>query len=93
MKAVVATFNQEKALVGAFSVLTNLRMELFQALLVHSLLVTSRSFPRTSQDDSLWRTPPGSDSGLSLWASFAFLHWKISQILLFLELSTENINV
>ena len=32
MKAVVAAFNQEKALVGAFSVLTNLRMELFQAL-------------------------------------------------------------
>ena len=30
----VAAFNQEKALVGAFSVLTNLRMELFQALLV-----------------------------------------------------------
>ena len=32
VKAVVAAFNQEKALVGAFSVLTNLRMELFQAL-------------------------------------------------------------
>ena len=32
MKAVVAAFNQEKALVGAFSVLTNPRMELFQAL-------------------------------------------------------------
>ena len=32
MKAVVAAFNQEKALVGTFSVLTNLRMELFQAL-------------------------------------------------------------
>ena len=32
MKAVVAAFNQEKALVGAFSLLTNLRMELFQAL-------------------------------------------------------------
>ena len=32
MKVVVAAFNQEKALVGAFSVLTNLRMELFQAL-------------------------------------------------------------
>ena len=32
MKAVVAAFNQEKALVGAFSVLTNLRMEIFQAL-------------------------------------------------------------
>ena len=32
MKAVVAAFNQEKALVGAFSVITNIRMELFQAL-------------------------------------------------------------
>ena len=33
MKAVVAAINQEKALVGAFSVITNLRMELFEALL------------------------------------------------------------
>ena len=32
MKAVVAAFNQEKALVGAFSVITNLRMDLFGAL-------------------------------------------------------------
>ena len=32
MKAVVAAFNQEKALLGAFSVITNLRMELFEAL-------------------------------------------------------------
>ena len=32
MKAVVAAFNQEKALVGAFSVITNLWMELFEAL-------------------------------------------------------------
>ena len=32
VKAVVAAFNKEKALVGAFSVITNLRMELFQAL-------------------------------------------------------------
>ena len=32
MKALVGAFNQEKALVGAFSVLTNLRMELFQGL-------------------------------------------------------------
>ena len=32
MKAVVAAFNQEKALVGAFSVITNLRMELFEPL-------------------------------------------------------------
>ena len=32
MKAVVAAFNQEKALVGALSVITNLRMDLFEAL-------------------------------------------------------------
>ena len=31
MKAVVAAFNQEKALVGAFSVITNLWIELFEA--------------------------------------------------------------
>ena len=37
VKAVVAAFNQEKALVGAFSrfsVITNLRMELFEALVM-----------------------------------------------------------
>ena len=33
MKAVVAAFNQEKALVGAFSVITNFWMDLFEALL------------------------------------------------------------
>ena len=32
MKALLGSFNQEKALVGAFSVITNLRMDLFQAL-------------------------------------------------------------
>ena len=41
MKAVVAAFNQEKALVGAFSVITNLRMELFEAL-VTWLVVAGR---------------------------------------------------
>ena len=34
VKAVVASFNQEKALVGAFSGITNLRMELFEALVL-----------------------------------------------------------
>ena len=29
VKAVVSAFNQEKALVGAFSVITNLRIDLF----------------------------------------------------------------
>ena len=33
MKAVVAAFNQEKAL-GAFSVVMNLRMEVFEALIL-----------------------------------------------------------
>ena len=32
MKSLVGAFNQEKALVGAFFVITNLRLELFQAL-------------------------------------------------------------
>ena len=36
MKAVVAAFNQEKALVGAFSVITNLRMDFFEALVIMS---------------------------------------------------------
>ena len=37
MKAVVAAFNQEKALVGAFSVITNLRMEFGWNFLKHYL--------------------------------------------------------
>ena len=32
LKAATTAFNQEKALVGAFSVITNLRMDLFEAL-------------------------------------------------------------
>ena len=35
MKAVVAAFNQEKALVGAFSVITNLRIEFGWNFLKH----------------------------------------------------------
>ena len=38
-KAVVAAFNQEKPLVGAFSVITSLRMELYEALLPSAGLV------------------------------------------------------
>ena len=41
MKAVVAAFNQEKALVGAFSVITNLRMQLFEALLEDTWLAAA----------------------------------------------------
>ena len=43
MKAVLVAFNQEKALVEAFSVITNLRMELFEALL------SSHSFYREKE--------------------------------------------
>ena len=49
MKAVVAAFNQEKALVGAFSVITNLRMELFQALV--KLLTCSALLPEPPVGD------------------------------------------
>ena len=35
MKAVVAAFNQEKALVGAFSVIANLWMDPFESLVPH----------------------------------------------------------
>ena len=40
MKAVVAAFNQEKALVRAFSVITNLRMDFFEALQYTDYLMT-----------------------------------------------------
>ena len=43
MKALVGAFNQEKALVGAFSVIINLRMELFEALLDIYLMITALS--------------------------------------------------
>ena len=42
MKVVVAAFNQEKALVGAFSVITNLRMDLFQALVLSVCLLQTQ---------------------------------------------------
>ena len=51
MKALVAAFNQEMALVGAFSVITNLQMELFQALMC-GVLVTpcSVQLPQPPRD-------------------------------------------
>ena len=50
MKAVVAAFNQEKALVGAFSVITNFRMELFEALVS---IVAQLSQPRHQANTAL----------------------------------------
>ena len=49
MKAVVAAFNQEKALVGAFSVIMNLRMDLFEALVVGGLSAALTSCIREIQ--------------------------------------------
>ena len=51
MKAVVAAFNQERALVGAFSVITNLRMQLFEALeeaILTSILLAMLMFPNAT---------------------------------------------
>ena len=40
MKVVIAAFNQEKALVGTFSLITNLQMKLFGALMnkLHTIM-------------------------------------------------------
>ena len=51
MKAVVAAFNQEKALVGASSVITNLRMELFEALVVTVAAVFGANHEKTNYLD------------------------------------------
>ena len=39
MKALVGAFNQDKALIGAFSVIPNLRMDLFQAVVCTILIL------------------------------------------------------
>ena len=49
VKAEVAAFNQERALVGAFSVITNLRMELFEALVDTVASVTTDAGAATCQ--------------------------------------------
>ena len=61
MKAVVAASNQEKALVGAFSVITNLRMELFEALLCIGWSVAMFQLTHAA---ALCTDPPG-----QLWLS------------------------
>ena len=63
MKAVVAAFNQEKALVGAFSVITNLRIELFEALLAPAAVseaeVSMLKFRRSRSSGTYSVTRPG----------------------------------
>ena len=48
MKAIAAAFNQEKALAGAFSVITNLRMNLLEALADTAQITSSRHNSRYS---------------------------------------------
>ena len=64
MKAVVAAFNQEKALVGAFSVITNLRMDLFQALVDIPHLVVPDPRPRVVVDPALAAAAVGHDGAV-----------------------------
>ena len=74
MKAVVATFNQEKALVGAFSVITNLRMELFEALVAiltlqatparHLLVMHTPCEDHPCAESSVFRVPNAAYSTL-----------------------------
>ena len=55
MKAVVAAFNQEKVLVGAFYVITNLRMEIFEALTPIITLLAGNLGSSGSRDEAVWR--------------------------------------
>ena len=61
MKAVVTAFNQEKALVGAFSVITNLRMDLFEALVSSDQLQAAGNYTAGSgngSNASMLQLPP-----------------------------------
>ena len=72
MKAVVAAFNQEKALVGAFSVITYLRMELFEALILtlqatparHLLVMHTPCEDHPCAESSVFRVPKAAYSTL-----------------------------
>ena len=57
VKAVVAAFNQGKALVGAFSVITNLRMDLFEALSRNLTISAARQFSSSVTPHSSQQTP------------------------------------
>ena len=74
MKAVVDAFNQEEAQVGAFSVITNLRMELFQALLLtHKCLVCLQSWAVAG-----WIHDPLTDTNVHLY-SRSSVFWEASR--------------
>ena len=70
MKAVVAAFNQEKALVGASSMITNLRMDLFEALLVTQI---PWLWPELDKFLSSWWLGLGWSQGCSLFVTCAIM--------------------
>ena len=76
MKAVVAAFNQEKVLVGAFSVITNLRMELFEALVCILTSCCSVMLMYGSAKNSRWLILPW------LVATFLFILAYIAGMIL-----------
>ena len=87
MKAVVAAFNQEKALVGAFSVITNLRMKLFEALLCTDLTCRTAHY---EQPRLLKQLPPQQHLGSPGFESEYKLLFrlKISAVLRHLSVSS-----
>ena len=78
MKAVVAAFNQEKALVGAFSVITNLRMELFEALVPSPRqAVLTSGFPIIDAIDNmkLW-IMDGLGERVKMWTFITLMYYN-----------------
>ena len=82
MKAVVAAFNQEKSLVGAFSVITNLRMDFFETLLqaVFQLLNIARDWRR-----ELRQSECGAACGVFLTSWLEYLIISVNLVLLIFQ--------
>ena len=76
MKAVVAAFNQEKALVRAFSVITNLRMDLFQALELISPAAVSKCWMCADKE----KLQPNNNTSISFFCSNIFYRFNIANI-------------
>ena len=78
MKAVVAAFNQEKALVGAFSVITNLRIEFGWNFLKHysaALDTAAAEVMFTSADQATSSGDGGQSSQVILTCTTVIINW------------------
>ena len=77
MKALVGAFNQEKALVGAFSVITNLWMELFEALVLTRVpSVDTCGGAGQMMRNSLWHTGNTDRQVKLLWKDPRNVGWR-----------------